>query len=112
MAGLTGPGREGLEAAAVSTLARLLSVNWELARSAFVTASLAKRPNIAARLQGLAPPGSLVMSEATLRLVEGSSRLSRLARKCSRASAHRLRSIGCCAPALRPTVSRPEVDNS
>ena len=29
--------------AAVSTLARLLSVNWALARSAFVTASLAKR---------------------------------------------------------------------
>ncbi len=28
-------------------------------------------PNIAARLQGLAPSGSLVMSEATLRLVEG-----------------------------------------
>ena len=28
-------------------------------------------PNIAARLQGLAPPGSLVMSEATQRLVEG-----------------------------------------
>ena len=28
-------------------------------------------PNIAARLQGLASPGSLVMSEATLRLVEG-----------------------------------------
>ncbi|MGR9207496.1 AAA family ATPase (plasmid) [Rhizobium leguminosarum] len=28
-------------------------------------------PNIAARLQGLAPPGSLVMSDATLRLVEG-----------------------------------------
>ena len=43
MAGLTELGREGLEAAAVSTLARLLSVNWELARSAFVTASLAKR---------------------------------------------------------------------
>ena len=28
-------------------------------------------PNIAARLQGLAPPGALVMSEATLRLVKG-----------------------------------------
>lgn len=28
-------------------------------------------PNIAARLQGLAPPGGLVMSEATLHLVEG-----------------------------------------
>jgi class 3 adenylate cyclase/tetratricopeptide (TPR) repeat protein len=28
-------------------------------------------PNIAARLQAFAPPGSLVMSEATLRLVEG-----------------------------------------
>ncbi|MFS8056084.1 adenylate/guanylate cyclase domain-containing protein [Rhizobium sp. BR 317] len=28
-------------------------------------------PNIAARLQGLAPPGNLVMSDATLRLVEG-----------------------------------------
>jgi class 3 adenylate cyclase/tetratricopeptide (TPR) repeat protein len=28
-------------------------------------------PNIAARLEGFAPPGALVMSEATLRLVEG-----------------------------------------
>jgi predicted ATPase len=35
-------------------------------------------PNIAARLQGLAPPGALVMSEATLRLVNGLFEVDRL----------------------------------
>jgi class 3 adenylate cyclase len=35
-------------------------------------------PNIAARLQGLAPPGALVMSEATLSLVKGLFEVDRL----------------------------------
>ena len=80
-------------------------------RDALRDGIVGEAPNIAARLHDLAPPGSLVMSEATQRLVEGFFEVEPLGRNAQGRRAHRLQSIGCCAPAPRPTVLRPDVGN-
>jgi class 3 adenylate cyclase/tetratricopeptide (TPR) repeat protein len=71
MAGLTELGTDGLEArCGVHTgpaVVGELGVGEKRLRDGIV----GEAPNIAARLQAFAPPGNLVMSEATQRLVEG-----------------------------------------
>ena len=66
--------------------------------------ALGETPNLAARLQGLAAPNTLVISAATLQLLGASLPASRSARHSSRASRSRWRSIRCCRRA-RPAVA-------
>ena len=71
MAGLTELGRDGLEARCGVHTGPVVVGELGVGEKRLCDGIVGEAPNIAARLQGLAPPGSLVMSEATLRLVEG-----------------------------------------
>ncbi|MBR1237324.1 AAA family ATPase [Bradyrhizobium sp. AUGA SZCCT0182] len=71
MAGLTELGREGLEARCGVNTGPVVVGELGVGEKRLCDGIVGEAPNIAARLQGLALPGSLVMSEATLRLVEG-----------------------------------------
>ena len=71
MAGLTELGREGLEARCGVHTGPVVVGELGVGEKRLCDGIVGEAPNIAARLQALAPPGSLVMSEATLRLVEG-----------------------------------------
>ena len=63
-------------------------------------------PNLAARLQALAAPGSVVISQSTRRLVGGLFELADLARKGSKASPRRWQSGGSRARATPKAASR------
>ena len=71
MAGLTELGTEGLEARCGVHTGPVVVGELGVGEKRLCDGIVGEAPNIAARLQALAPPGSLVMSEATLRLVEG-----------------------------------------
>ena len=71
MAGLTELGREGLEARCGVHTGPVVVGELGVGEKRLCDGIVGEAPNIAARLQALAPPGSLVMSEATQRLVEG-----------------------------------------
>src|SRR3981189_1091519 len=71
MAGLTELGREGLEARCGVHTGPVVVGELGVGEKRLRDGIVGEAPNIAARLQGLAPPGSLVMSEATQRLVGG-----------------------------------------
>ena len=71
MAGLTELGRDGLEARCGVHTGPVVVGELGVGEKRLCDGIVGEAPNIAARLQALAPPGSLVMSEATLRLVEG-----------------------------------------
>ena len=71
MAGLTELGREGLEARCGVHTGPVVVGEFGVGEKRLCDGIVGEAPNIAARLQTLAPPGSLVMSEATLHLVEG-----------------------------------------
>jgi class 3 adenylate cyclase/tetratricopeptide (TPR) repeat protein len=71
MAGLTELGTEGLEARCGVHSGPVVVGELGVGEKRLCDGIVGEAPNIAARLQGLAPPGSLVMSEATQRLVEG-----------------------------------------
>ena len=71
MAGLTELGRDGLEARCGVHTGPVVVGELGVGEKRLCDGIVGEAPNIAARLQGLAPPGNLVMSEATLRLVEG-----------------------------------------
>ena len=71
MAGLTELRREGLEARCGVHTGPVVVGELGVGEKRLCDGIVGEAPNIAARLQALAPPGSLVMSEATLRLVEG-----------------------------------------
>jgi class 3 adenylate cyclase/tetratricopeptide (TPR) repeat protein len=71
MAGLTELGREGLEARCGVHTGPVVVGELGVGEKRLCDGIVGEAPNIAARLQGLASPGSLVMSEATQRLVEG-----------------------------------------
>jgi class 3 adenylate cyclase/tetratricopeptide (TPR) repeat protein len=71
MAGLTELRREGLEARCGVHTGPVVVGELGVGEKRLFDGIVGEAPNIAARLQALAPPGSLVMSEATLRLVEG-----------------------------------------
>ena len=58
--------------------------------------ALGETPNIAARLQGLAAPDSLVISEATARLVEGYFISTSWGCRISKGWPTRYECIGCC----------------
>ena len=71
MAGLTELRREGLEARCGVHTGPVVVGELGVGEKRLCDGIVGEAPNIAARLQAFAPPGSLVMSEATLRLVEG-----------------------------------------
>ena len=71
MAGLTELGRDGLEARCGVHTGPVVVGELGVGEKRLCDGIVGEAPNIAARLQALAPPGSLVMSEATQRLVEG-----------------------------------------
>ena len=71
MAGLTELGREGLEARCGVHTGPVVVGELGVGEKRLCDGIVGEAPNIAARLQALASPGSLVVSEATLRLVEG-----------------------------------------
>jgi len=71
MAGLTELGRDGLEARCGVHTGPVVVGELGVGKKRLCDGIVGEAPNIAARLQAFAPPGSLVMSEATLRLVEG-----------------------------------------
>jgi class 3 adenylate cyclase/tetratricopeptide (TPR) repeat protein len=71
MAGLTELGTEGLEARCGVHTGPVVVGEMGVGKKRLCDGLVGEAPNIAARLQGLARPGSLVMSEATRRLVEG-----------------------------------------
>ena len=71
MAGLTELGTEGLEARCGVHTGPVVVGELGVGEKRLCDGIVGEAPNIAARLQALAPPGSLVMSEATQRLVEG-----------------------------------------
>jgi class 3 adenylate cyclase/tetratricopeptide (TPR) repeat protein len=71
MTGLTELGREGLEARCGVHTGPVVVGELGVGEKRLCDGIVGEAPNIAARLQALAPPGGLVMSEATLRLVEG-----------------------------------------
>ena len=71
MAGLTEFRADGLEARCGVHTGPVVVGELGVGEKRLCDGIVGEAPNIAARLQALAPPGSLVMSEATLRLVEG-----------------------------------------
>jgi hypothetical protein len=71
MAGLTELRTDGLEARCGVHTGPVVVGELGVGEKRLFDGIVGDAPNIAARLQALAPPGSLVMSEATLRLVEG-----------------------------------------
>ncbi|KRQ92755.1 hypothetical protein CQ12_26610 [Bradyrhizobium jicamae] len=71
MAGLTGLRTNGLEARCGVHTGSVVVGELGVGEKRLCDGIVGEAPNIAARLQTLATPGSLVMSEATLRLVEG-----------------------------------------
>jgi class 3 adenylate cyclase/tetratricopeptide (TPR) repeat protein/ABC-type transport system involved in cytochrome c biogenesis ATPase subunit len=71
MAGLAELGRDGLEARCGVHTGPVVVGELGVGEKRLCDGIVGEAPNIAARLQALAPPGSLVMSEATLRLVQG-----------------------------------------
>jgi class 3 adenylate cyclase/tetratricopeptide (TPR) repeat protein len=71
MAGLTELRTDGLEARCGVHTGPVVVGELGVGEKRLCDGIVGEAPNIAARLQGLAPPGSLVMSEATQRLVEG-----------------------------------------
>src|SRR3981189_2437720 len=71
MAGLTELRTAGLEARCGVHTGAVVVGELGVGEKRLCDGIVGEAPNIAARLQGFAPPGSLVMSEATLRLVEG-----------------------------------------
>jgi class 3 adenylate cyclase/tetratricopeptide (TPR) repeat protein len=71
MAGLTELRREGLKARCGVHTGPVVVGELGVGEKRLCDGIVGEAPNIAARLQALASPGSLVMSEATLRLVEG-----------------------------------------
>jgi class 3 adenylate cyclase len=71
LAGLTELGREGLEARCGVHTGLVVVGELGVGEKRLCDGIVGEAPNIAARLQAFAPPGSLVMSEATQRLVEG-----------------------------------------
>jgi class 3 adenylate cyclase/tetratricopeptide (TPR) repeat protein len=71
MAGLTALGTDGLEARCGVHTGPVVVGEMGIGEKRLCDGIVGEAPNIAARLQAFAPPGSLVMSEATQRLVEG-----------------------------------------
>ena len=71
MAGLTELGTDGLEARCGVHTGPVVVGEMGAGEKRLCDGIVGEAPNIAARLQAFAPPGSLVMSEATQRLVEG-----------------------------------------
>jgi class 3 adenylate cyclase/tetratricopeptide (TPR) repeat protein/ABC-type transport system involved in cytochrome c biogenesis ATPase subunit len=71
LAGLTELRREGLEARCGVHTGLVVVGELGVGEKRLRDGIVGEAPNIAARLQAFAPPGSLVMSEATQRLVEG-----------------------------------------
>ena len=71
MAGLTELRTDGLEARCGVHTGLVVVGEFGVGEKRLCDGIVGEAPNIAARLQALAPPGSLVVSEATLRLVEG-----------------------------------------
>ena len=71
MAGLTELGRDGLEARCGVHTGPVIVGELGVGEKRLYDGIVGEAPNIAARLRAFAPRGSLVMSEATLRLVEG-----------------------------------------
>ena len=71
LAGLTELRREGLEARCGVHTGLVVVGELGVGEKRLRDGIVGEAPNIAARLQTFAPPGSLVMSEATLHLVEG-----------------------------------------
>jgi class 3 adenylate cyclase/tetratricopeptide (TPR) repeat protein len=71
MAGLTELGADGLEARCGVHTGPVVVGELGVGEKRLCDGIVGEAPNIAARLQALAPPGSLVMSEPTQRLVEG-----------------------------------------
>jgi class 3 adenylate cyclase/tetratricopeptide (TPR) repeat protein len=71
MAGLTKLRTAGLEARCGVHTGAVVVGEFGVGEKRLCDGIVGEAPNIAARLQGLAPPGSLVMSEATQRLVGG-----------------------------------------
>jgi class 3 adenylate cyclase/tetratricopeptide (TPR) repeat protein len=71
MTGLTELGREGLEARCGVHTGPVVVGELGVGEKRLCDGIVGEAPNIAARLQALAPPGCLVVSEATQRLVEG-----------------------------------------
>jgi class 3 adenylate cyclase/tetratricopeptide (TPR) repeat protein/ABC-type transport system involved in cytochrome c biogenesis ATPase subunit len=78
MAGLTELKADGLEARCGVHTGPVVVGELGVGEKRLCDGIVGEAPNIAARLQALAPPGSLVMSEATLRLVEGFFEVERL----------------------------------
>jgi class 3 adenylate cyclase/tetratricopeptide (TPR) repeat protein len=71
IAELTELGTDGLEARCGVHTGPVVVGEMGVGEKRLCDGIVGEAPNIAARLQAFAPPGSLVMSEATLRLVEG-----------------------------------------
>lgn len=71
MAGLTELRTDGLEARCGVHTGAVVVGELGVGEKRLCDGIVGEAPNIAARLQALAPPGNLVMSEATLHLVEG-----------------------------------------
>src|SRR6266851_1646969 len=71
MAGLAELGTDGLEARCGVHTGPVVVGELGVGEKRLCDGIVGEAPNIAARLQAFAPPGGLVMSEATLRLVEG-----------------------------------------
>jgi class 3 adenylate cyclase/tetratricopeptide (TPR) repeat protein len=71
MVGLTELGTDGLEARCGVHTGPVVVGEMGVGEKRLCDGIVGEAPNIAARLQAFAPPGSLIMSEATLRLVEG-----------------------------------------
>jgi class 3 adenylate cyclase/tetratricopeptide (TPR) repeat protein/ABC-type transport system involved in cytochrome c biogenesis ATPase subunit len=71
MAELTALGTDGLEARCGVHTGAVVVGEMGVGEKRLCDGIVGEAPNIAARLQTLASPGSLIMSEATLRLVEG-----------------------------------------
>ena len=71
MAGLTELRTDGLEARCGVHTGPVVVGELGIGAKRLSDGIVGEAPNIAARVQALAPPGSLIMSEATLRLVEG-----------------------------------------
>jgi class 3 adenylate cyclase/tetratricopeptide (TPR) repeat protein len=71
MAGLTELGTDGLEARCGVHTGPVVVGEMGVGEKRLSDGIVGEAPNIAARLQAFAPPGGLVMSEATQRLVEG-----------------------------------------
>ena len=66
----------------------------------------ARRPNVAARLQALAEPGTVLVGQSTRRLVEGLFVFDELGPRASRASTSRSPCFACARRAARAAASR------